>query len=99
MSLDIFDNLVKQLKDFQELKTVMFGGFGEPTFHKNILYMIGRIKSLGINVEMTSNGTLLNEDMVKGLFENRLDTFCYKFALRSFCSNLIIHNRNIIIVS
>jgi MoaA/NifB/PqqE/SkfB family radical SAM enzyme len=74
MSLDIFDNLVKQLKDFQELKTVMFGGFGEPTFHKNILYMIGRIKSLGINVEMTSNGTLLNEDMVKGLFENRLDT-------------------------
>lgn len=74
MSLNIFDNLIKQLQDFQELKTVMFGGFGEPTFHKNILYMIGRIKSLGLNAEMTTNGTLLNEDMVKGLFENRLDT-------------------------
>ncbi|GFN35261.1 radical SAM protein [Tepidimicrobium xylanilyticum] len=74
MSLDTFDNLVEQLKDFQDLEAVMFGGFGEPTYHKKILYMIGRIKSLGINVEMTTNGTLLDEDMVKGLFANKLDT-------------------------
>jgi len=73
MSLDTFDKLVEQLKAFPELETVMFGGFGEPTYHKDILYMIGRVKSLGLNVEITTNGTLLNEDMVKGLFEKRLD--------------------------
>ncbi|MGD9569153.1 MAG: radical SAM protein [Sedimentibacter sp.] len=74
MSIDTFDKLVEQLKEFNELQTVMFGGFGEPTFHKNILYMIGKIKSIGINVEMITNGTLLDEEMIKGLFQNRLDT-------------------------
>lgn len=74
MSLNTFDNLVEQLKDFEELGSVMFGGFGEPTYHKDILYMIGKIKSLGIKVELTTNGTLLKEDIVKGLFENKLDT-------------------------
>jgi len=74
MSLDTFDKIVEQLKDFQYLETVMFGGFGEPTYHKDILYMIGKIKSLGLRAEITTNGTLLNEDMIKGLFENRLDT-------------------------
>lgn len=79
MDIKTFDQIIEQLKVFNELQTVMFGGFGEPTFHKDILYMISRVKSLGIKAEMVSNGTLLDEVMVKGLFENKLNTLWISF--------------------
>ncbi len=79
MDIGIFNKLVEQLKDFKHLQSVMFGGIGEPTFHKDILYMIGSIKSLGIKAEMITNGILLNEKMIKGLFENKLDTLWISF--------------------
>ncbi|WP_425803883.1 radical SAM protein [Desulfitobacterium sp. Sab5] len=79
MKREVFDKLVEQLKEFDCLQTVMFGGFGEPTFHKDILYMIQQVKSLGIKAEMVTNGTLLDEEMLKGLFENGLDTLWVSF--------------------
>lgn len=71
MDIKIFDRLIEQLKEFKELQTVMFGGFREPTFYKAILYMIGCVKSIGVRAEMVSNGTLLDEKMIMGLFENK----------------------------
>ena len=79
MDIKLFDTIIGQLKEFGALRTVMLGGFGEPTFHKDILYMIGRLKSLGQNVEMTSNGTLLNEALMRGLIKNKLDTLWVSF--------------------
>ncbi|NLD47093.1 MAG: radical SAM protein, partial [Clostridiaceae bacterium] len=79
MTRDIFDSLIEQLKEFEHLQCVMFGGFGEPTCHKDILYMIRQVKSLGIKAEMVTNGTLLNEQMIKGLFESGLDTLWVSF--------------------
>jgi MoaA/NifB/PqqE/SkfB family radical SAM enzyme len=79
MDIEIFDRLIEQLKGFKELQTVMFGGFGEPSFHKDILYMIKCVKSLGVKAEMVSNGTLLDEDMILGLFESNLDTLWVSF--------------------
>ncbi|NLM20137.1 MAG: radical SAM protein, partial [Peptococcaceae bacterium] len=69
MDKQTFDSLVEQMKEMKSLNTVMFGGFGEPTFHKDILYMVGKVKALGLNVEITTNGTLLNRTMAKGLLE------------------------------
>jgi MoaA/NifB/PqqE/SkfB family radical SAM enzyme len=79
MDIDMFDTLVDQLKEFKTLHTVMFGGLGEPTFHKDILYMIGRIKSLGVRVEMVSNGTFLDDEMIHGLIDNGLDMLWVSF--------------------
>jgi len=79
MDLNVFDTLVEQIKEFKTLRTVMFGGFGEPTFHQDILYMITRIKSLGLTVEMVTNGTLLNEEMTEGLIRSGLDTLWVSF--------------------
>ncbi|UWG98072.1 radical SAM protein [Dehalobacter sp. DCM] len=79
MGRDVFDKLLEQLKEFKTLRTVMFGGFGEPTFHKDILYMIASVKSLGLNVELVTNGTLLNEEMAKGLIASGLDTLWVSF--------------------
>lgn len=79
MDINTFDMLVEQLKEFKALQTVMFGGFGEPTFNKNILYMIDRVKALGVKAEMVTNGTLMNKDMVEALLEKALDTLWVSF--------------------
>lgn len=79
MDIEIFNKLVEHLKSFKHLQSVMFGGIGEPTFHKDILYMIGQVKTLGIKAEMITNGILLDENMIKGLFENKLDTLWISF--------------------
>ncbi len=79
MEIGVFDSLIDQLKEFKSLETIMFGGFGEPTYHKDILYMIKEAKSLGVRVEMTTNGTLLDEEFIKGLFESKIDTLWVSF--------------------
>jgi MoaA/NifB/PqqE/SkfB family radical SAM enzyme len=79
MKREVFDGLIEQLKEFKSLQSVMFGGFGEPTFHKDILYMIGQVKALGLKVEMVTNGTLLNEAMLQGMLDNGLDTLWVSF--------------------
>lgn len=79
MDLKVFDRLVEQLKDLKHLQSVMFGGFGEPTAHRDILYMIKRIKSLGVKTEIVTNGTLLNEKFLKGLIDSKLDKLWVSF--------------------
>ncbi|ABW18654.1 radical SAM protein [Alkaliphilus oremlandii] len=79
MKIEVFNSLIEQLKKFKNLQTIMFGGFGEPTYHSEILYMIKKAKSIGVRVEMTTNGTLLSEKFIKGLFESQLDTLWVSF--------------------
>ena len=79
MAMATFDRLVDQLDAFKHLESVMFGGFGEPTAHPDILTMIGKVKALGVRVEMTTNGTLLDEPMIEGLLQSRLDRLWVSF--------------------
>ena len=79
MARTTFDRLVSQLGRFPQLESVMFGGFGEPTAHPDILAMIGKVKALGVRAEMTTNGTLLDEPMIDGLLQNRLDRLWVSF--------------------
>ncbi len=73
MDMGLFRKLTVELKRFPFLESVMLGGLGEPTTHPRILEMIGEIKASGLSVEMVSNGTLLDEAMLKGLIAARLD--------------------------
>ena len=79
MESETFARLLRQLRGFRHLESVMFGGFGEPTAHPRILDMIGKVKALGIRVEMTTNGTLLDDTMLAGLIRNRLDRLWISF--------------------
>ena len=79
MSPTTFDAPAASLGRFKRLESVMFGGFGEPTAHPDILGMIARIKALGVRVEMTTNGTTLDEGLVDGLFKSRLDRLWVSF--------------------
>jgi MoaA/NifB/PqqE/SkfB family radical SAM enzyme len=73
MDLAIFDQLASQLRRFPHLASIMFGGFGEPTAHPDILHMIRTAKNLDVMVELTSNGASLDETMIAGLIEAGLD--------------------------
>jgi MoaA/NifB/PqqE/SkfB family radical SAM enzyme len=79
MDWSVFQLIVEQLKEFPHVHTVMFGGFGEPTFHPDILDMIGSISAMDIKTEMVTNGTLLNEPMIRGFYKNKLDTLWVSF--------------------
>ena len=79
MEMETLDRLVEQLRGFSSLQAVMFGGFGEPMAHPEILSMIRRVKSLGVRVEMVTNGTLLDERTIRDLFGTRLDMLWISF--------------------
>ena len=47
------------------VKSIMFAGEGEPLLNKNTPELVNRTKDLDIDVSMTTNGVLLNEEVVK----------------------------------
>jgi MoaA/NifB/PqqE/SkfB family radical SAM enzyme len=79
MDITVFDRLVDRISDFEYLESVMLAGHGEPTFHPDILYMVRTLKSAGLKVEITTNGTLLDGRVLADLVENGLDTLWVSF--------------------
>jgi MoaA/NifB/PqqE/SkfB family radical SAM enzyme len=74
MSDKVFSGVIDGLRSFSPMPAVFFGGLGEPLFHPNIVDMVARAKSLGIGVELITNGTLLTRKVSQGLVEAGLDT-------------------------
>lgn len=48
-------------------------GLGEPLLHPDIADIVGKYKSLGASVGLTTNGMLLSEEVSRGLIVNGLD--------------------------
>jgi len=67
MGRGTFDKVLAGLKGFPHLSSAMLGGFGEPTVHPDIVRMVSGLKSLGIETEMVSNGTLLDRRLSAAL--------------------------------
>ena len=73
MSKTTFKNIIKSLKSFSPLPTVIFGGFGEPLHHPQIADMVAEFKALGAPVELITNGTLLHEKLSRDLMAAGID--------------------------
>jgi len=56
MDWPTFENILESLKGLPDLQSVHFGGFGEPMMHPRIFDMLKAVKSLGLRVEMITNG-------------------------------------------
>jgi len=61
MSGGTFARIIDGVRGISPLPTVFFGGFGEPFAHPDILAMLATAKSVGCEVELITNGTLLDE--------------------------------------
>jgi len=69
MSKKVFSKLVADLGEFTPPPDVIFGGYGEPLSHPNILDMIRQLSGIGHRVSLITNGTLLTTDLVRSLVE------------------------------
>ncbi|MBC7362212.1 MAG: SPASM domain-containing protein [Candidatus Aminicenantes bacterium] len=80
MRWELFEKLCAELKFFPHLQSIMLAGFGEPLFHPDIVRMVEKLKNAtSASVEITTNGTLLDEFMAKGLLEAGLDRLWVSF--------------------
>lgn len=73
MSDDTFEQIFQGLKQLDPIPDVYFGGIGEPLFHPKTIEWVERIKSLGVRVELITNGTTLTERKSKQLIDTGLD--------------------------
>ena len=61
MSDATFARVLEQIQALPSVRTVHFGGFGEPLGHPRIFEMLHAVKALGLRTELITNGTLLDE--------------------------------------
>ncbi len=73
MTEETFERFLAGLKELSPLPGVYFGGIGEPLFHPKTIEWIGRVKQLGVKVELITNGTILNEKIARQLIDSGLD--------------------------
>jgi len=71
MTDETFENI---LKGDILVKSVMFGGMGEPLLHKNISQMVRCFSKNGVKTELLTNATMLNCEMSKMLIDAGLNT-------------------------
>lgn len=74
MDIDLFDSLINQVHSIETVNTIFFGGVAEPLSHPKIIEMITKAKAPNINVELISNGAMLNKDIIEKLLIAGLDT-------------------------
>ncbi len=73
MSEETFEAIFAGLQELDPIPSVYFGGIGEPLFHPKTIDWIARVKSLGVKVELITNGTTLTEKKSKELIASGLD--------------------------
>ena len=66
-------NLMDEEIFLSGVKTVFFGGMGEPLIHPDIMAMISAAKERGKRVEIITNGTSLKERKIKDLIARQVD--------------------------
>ncbi len=73
MEFGLFEKIMADLRSFPERPGIFFGGFGEPLGHARIADMVAAAKPGGSEVELISNGILLDEAMADRLVAAGLD--------------------------
>ena len=73
MTPEIFARILESLAACHPRPTVVLGGFGEPLMHGNLMRFIEQCKNLGAEVELITNGLLLDANRVQTLRDLELD--------------------------
>jgi MoaA/NifB/PqqE/SkfB family radical SAM enzyme len=73
MTRETFSRIMEGVRACTPRPLVFFGGFGEPFAHPDILEFIQTAKQSGAEVELITNGMLLNEGVAQSLVEMGLN--------------------------
>lgn len=76
LELNLFEKIVKDLKEINYEGKILFSAFSEPLLHKKVEVLIAIAKKYlpNIRLEIVSNGDLLTTKKLKKLFDSGLDT-------------------------
>lgn len=69
MSPETFSMILRSIQSMQLKPLVFFGGFGEPLAHSKIHDMVTAVRQAGAEVELITNGILLDENMSNWMIE------------------------------
>jgi MoaA/NifB/PqqE/SkfB family radical SAM enzyme len=69
MSESTFDRILQGIAAFEPVPQVFFGGFGEPLTHPRICDMVARARHAGAQVELITNGILLDGSTAERLID------------------------------
>lgn len=72
MDFDLYKSFIRSLRE-TGTRRICFAGIGEPLLHKRIVEAVSFAKGVGMNVRLTTNGSLLEEELMKELFAAGLD--------------------------
>lgn len=67
LSEDHFSRIEAEVAETADKPLLFFGGFGEPMSHPKVIEYVRRIREVGAEVDMISNGTLLTEERIDEL--------------------------------
>ena len=73
MSDQTFKRVAEGLRAITPVPKVFFGGVGEPLFHPQIQSMVSAVKQLGAEVELITNGLLLDEQTAEWIVNLGVD--------------------------
>jgi MoaA/NifB/PqqE/SkfB family radical SAM enzyme len=73
MDRGTWEKLLSGMRNLDPLPSLFLGGFGEPLLHPGIMDMVGDAKHRGMEVELITNGTLLNERVAEKMVSIGLD--------------------------
>lgn len=73
MPLDRFAALMEQVRAFDAPPRIHLSGYGEPTSHPQFLELVRLAKATGAQVEVTTNGSLLDPPFIDALMDLDLD--------------------------
>lgn len=70
MTIDTFERIIQGIDALSPKPEIFFGGYGEPLAHPEFRKMVGMARSAGVDVELITNGILLDEEMAVCLTES-----------------------------
>jgi len=75
ITTDLYLKAIEDLKDIEYSGVISYSGFGEPLLHPKLELLISLTKQhlISVRVVIISNGDLLNNSKIKGLFDAGLD--------------------------
>jgi len=79
MSEETFEIILKRIKEYgkEKIGRVTFSGLGEPLLNKNIFSWTKKLRENGLEVEIVTNGSLVNEENAKNLWKSGLNQLSF----------------------
>ncbi|WP_187276321.1 radical SAM protein [Parahaliea maris] len=80
MSMETFVQVIERVKELESIPRISFTGQGESTLHPDLVAFVRYAKSQGVIVQMTSNGSLLDDARARALLDAGLDGICFSIS-------------------